>query len=234
MSLIKILPENIVSKIAAGEVVQRPESVVKELMENAIDSGAKNIDVFIKNAGKLLIQVCDDGTGMTEEDAILSVQKHATSKIFNFDDLNSLNTLGFRGEALSSIAAVSQLEIKTQTKDEELGTLVKVSNNGEISSEKGSFVKGTSITVKNLFYNVPARRKFLKTNQTEFRHISNTFKKIALGNSGISFKFYNGNDIILDFKSGDLSKRIQQVFADNMTDALIPIEEKTDIISISG
>lgn len=234
MSLIKILPENIVSKIAAGEVVQRPESVVKELMENAIDSGAKNIDVFIKNAGKSLIQVCDDGTGMTEEDAILSVQKHATSKIFNFDDLNSLNTLGFRGEALSSIAAVSQLEIKTQTKDEELGTLVKVSNNGEISFEKGSFVKGTSITVKNLFYNVPARRKFLKTNQTEFRHISNTFKKIALGNSGISFKFYNGNDIILDFKSGDLSKRIQQIFADNMTDALIPVEEKTDIISISG
>ena len=234
MPTIKILPENIVNKIAAGEIVQRPESVVKELMENAIDSGANNVDVFIKNAGKSLIQVCDNGTGMTEEDAILSAQKHATSKIFNIDDLNYLSTLGFRGEALSSIAAVSQLEIKTQTRDEELGTLVRVSNDGEISSEKGSFVKGTSIAVKNLFYNVPARRKFLRTNQTEFRHISDTFKKIALGNSKISFKLYNENDIIFDFKSGDLSKRIQQVFADNMTDALIPIDEKTDIISVSG
>jgi len=234
MSLIKILPENIVNKIAAGEVVQRPESVVKELMENAIDSGAKNIDVFIKNAGKTLIQVCDDGTGMTEGDAILSIQKHATSKIFNFDDLNSLSTLGFRGEALSSIAAVSQLEVKTQTKDEELGTLIKVNDKGEITSEKGSFVKGTSVIVKNLFYNVPARRKFLKTNQTEFRHINDTFKKIALGHSKISFKLYNDNDVISDFQSCTLEKRIEQIFADNMSDALIKIEEKTDIFSILG
>ncbi len=234
MSSIKILPENIVNKIAAGEVVQRPESVVKELMENAIDSGAENIDVFIKNAGKALIQVCDDGTGMTEEDAILSIQKHATSKIFNFDDLNSLSSLGFRGEALSSIAAVSQLEVKTQTKDEELGTLVRVNDKGEINSEKGSFVKGTSVIVKNLFYNVPARRKFLKTNQTEFRHISDTFKKIALSHSLISFKLYNDSDVIFDYRSGDLEKRIGQIFADNMAEALIKVEERTDMISISG
>jgi len=162
MSSIKILPENIVNKIAAGEVVQRPESVVKELMENAIDSGAENIDVFIKNAGKALIQVCDDGTGMTEEDAILSIQKHATSKIFNFDDLNSLSSLGFRGEALSSIAAVSQLEVKTQTKDEELGTLVRVNDKGEINSEKGSFVKGTSVIVKICFITFPPEGNSLK------------------------------------------------------------------------
>ncbi len=234
MSSIKILPENIVNKIAAGEVVQRPESVVKELMENAIDSGAKNIDVFIKNAGKSLIQVCDDGTGMTEEDAVLSVQKHATSKISNFDDLNSLGTLGFRGEALSSIVAVSQLEVKTQTEDEDLGTWIKVSDKGEITSEKGSFVKGTSVIVKNLFYNVPARIKFLKTNQTEFRHISDTFKKIALGHWGISFKLYNDKDVIFDFRSGDLEKRIGQIFADNMSDALIKVEENTDIFSVTG
>ena len=234
MSTIKILPENIVNKIAAGEVVQRPESVVKELMENAIDSGANNIDVYIKNAGKSLIQVSDDGTGMVEEDAILSIQKHATSKIFDFDDLNSINTLGFRGEALSSIASVSKLEIKTRTIDDELGTLVKINDEGEISTEKGAFVKGTSVVVKNLFYNVPARRKFLKTNQTEFKHICGTFKKISLGNCDISFKLYNDNDVIFEYHSCDMQKRIEQVFADNMSDALINVEENTDIISVRG
>jgi len=234
MSSIKILSENIVNKIAAGEVVHRPESVVKELMENAIDSGAINIDVFIKNAGKVLIQISDDGSGMNEEDAVLSIQKHATSKIFNFEDLNSLETLGFRGEALSSIASVSQLELKTQTKEEELGTQVTVNDKGEITTKKGSFVKGTSVIVKNLFYNVPARRKFLKTNQTEFRHISDTFKKIALSNNNISFKLYNDNDLLFDFSSGDLDKRITQIFADNISDALIKVEESTDIFSIHG
>jgi len=234
MSSIKILSENIVNKIAAGEVVQRPESVVKELMENAIDSGAKNIDVFIKNAGKSLIQISDDGTGMNEEDAVLSIQKHATSKIFNFDDLNSLETLGFRGEALSSIAAVSQLEIKTQISDEELGTQITVNDKGEITTKKGSFVKGTTVIVKNLFYNVPARRKFLKTNQTEFRHINDTFKKIALSNNNISFKLYNDNDLLFDYTAGGLDKRIAQIFADNMSDALLKIEENTDIFSVHG
>lgn len=234
MSSIKILSENIVNKIAAGEVVQRPESVVKELMENAIDSGAKNIDVFIKNAGKSLIQISDDGTGMNEEDAVLSIQKHSTNKIFNFEDLNSLKTLGFRGEALSSIAAVSQLEIKTQTSEEELGTQITVNDKGEITTKKGSFVKGTSVIVKNLFYNVPARRKFLKTNQTEFRHIIDTFKKNALSNSNISFKLYNDNDLLFDFAAGDLEKRIAQIFADNMADALLKVEENTDIFAVHG
>ena len=153
---IKILPENIANKIAAGEVVQRPESVVKELLENAIDAGAKNIDVIIKRAGKSLIQVFDDGSGMDEDDAIMSVQKHATSKIFSYEDLEAIQTLGFRGEALSSIAAVSQLEIRTETREEELGTLLRFDDAQNIIKEKGSYPKGTSVSVKNLFFNTPS------------------------------------------------------------------------------
>jgi DNA mismatch repair protein MutL len=155
---IKILPENIANKIAAGEVVQRPESVVKELIENSIDAGAGTIQLLIKRAGKILIQVIDDGMGMSEEDAVLCVQKHATSKISRMEDLDSISTLGFRGEALSSIASVSQLEIRTETKDEELGTLIRIDDGITINKEKGSFPKGTSISVKNLFFNTPARR----------------------------------------------------------------------------
>ncbi|MCL4278590.1 MAG: DNA mismatch repair endonuclease MutL, partial [Ignavibacteriaceae bacterium] len=164
---IKILPENIASKIAAGEVVQRPESVVKELMENAIDADAKSIEVSIKRAGKNFIQVCDDGIGMAEEDIILSVHKHATSKIAAFEDLEAIKTLGFRGEALSSIAAVSQLEIRSETREDEIGTILRNDESGNVKVDKGSFPKGTCVTVKNLFFNVPARRKFLKTDTTE-------------------------------------------------------------------
>ena len=184
---IKILPENISSKIAAGEVVQRPESVVKELLENAIDANAKNIEVVIKRAGKNLIQVCDDGSGMGEADLKLCIQKHATSKIVAFEDLEAIKTLGFRGEALSSIAAVSQLEIKSETRDDEIGTSVKNDTEGSFTIEKGSFQKGTCVTVKNLFYNVPARRKFLKTDATELKHIIDTFNRLALSNPLLSF-----------------------------------------------
>ena len=156
MPKIKILPENISSKIAAGEVVQRPESVVKELMENSIDAGADTVELIVRRAGKSLIQVVDNGIGMNEDDAILCIQKHATSKIYNYEDLESISTLGFRGEALSSIVAVSQVEIKTEIKDEEIGTLLRNEEAGNIVKEKGSFPKGTSISVKNLFYNTPA------------------------------------------------------------------------------
>jgi DNA mismatch repair protein MutL len=231
---IRILPENIANKIAAGEVVQRPESVVKELLENSIDAQAKNIDVIIKRAGKALIQVFDDGTGMSEEDAILSVQKHATSKIFTYEDLEAIMTLGFRGEALSSIGAVSQLEIRTETLEDELGTLLRFDDAQNIIKEKGSFPKGTSISVKNLFFNTPARRNFLKTDTTELKHIIDTFNKIALSHSTVHFRFFNEDEIVFDYPAGSLDDRIKKVFADNMLDALVPVYEKTEYLSVSG
>ncbi len=234
MKKINILPENIANKIAAGEVVQRPESVVKELIENSIDAGASSVELIVKRAGKILIQVVDDGAGMEEEDAELCILKHATSKIKNVEDLDSISTLGFRGEALSSIASVSQLEIKTETQDEELGTSIKIEDGSTIIKEKGSFPKGTSIAVKNLFFNTPARRNFLKTDATELKHIIDTFNKIALSHHEIGFKLYNDDDLIFDYNAGSLEDRIKQVFADNMMDALIPVEERTDFLSLYG
>lgn len=231
---IKILPENIASKIAAGEVVQRPESVVKELMENSIDAGAKYIEVVIKRAGKNFIQVSDDGVGMVEEDLILCIQKHATSKIDAVEDLESIKTLGFRGEALSSIASVSQIEIRSETRYEDIGTILKNDEEGNFKTDKGSFQKGTSVTVKNLFYNVPARRKFLKTDTTEFKHIVDTFNRIALSHPPITFKLFNGVDLVFNYPSGNLEERVKQVFAENMPDALIPVQEKTEFMSVYG
>ncbi|MEO8400021.1 MAG: DNA mismatch repair endonuclease MutL [Ignavibacteriaceae bacterium] len=233
-SKIKILPENLANKIAAGEVVQRPESVVKELLENSIDAGSTEIELIIKKAGKSLIQICDNGMGMNEEEVILCILKHATSKIFTYQDLEAIKTLGFRGEALSSIAAVSQLEIKTQTQNEEIGTSIRMDDAGEIIKEKGSFAKGTCISVKNLFFNTPARRNFLKTDVTELKHIIDTFNKIALSHPEINFKMYNDDNLIFNYPSSDLSDRIAKVFADNMMEALIPVEEKTDYINLYG
>lgn len=233
-SKIKILPENISNKIAAGEVVQRPESVVKELIENSVDANAKNIEVYIKQAGKSLIQIVDDGDGMSEEDAVQCIQRHATSKISSVEDLEEIKTYGFRGEALSSIASVSLVEIKTEEHDSEIGTLIKNNESGEFTKEKGSFPKGTSIAVKNIFYNTPARRNFLKTNSTELKHIIETFKKISISRPEISFKFYNDDDLIFDYAAGTFEERLQQVFADNILDAVIPVSEKTDFLSIYG
>lgn len=234
MSKIKILPENISNKIAAGEVVQRPESVVKELLENAIDADAKTIEVFIKQAGKSLIQVVDDGDGMSEEDAEQCIQRHATSKISSVEDLEQIKTYGFRGEALSSISSVSLVEIKTEEIDSEIGTLIKNNESGEFIKEKDSFPKGTSIAVKNLFYNTPARRNFLKTHSTELKHIIETFKKASLSHPEITFKFYNDDDLTFDFPGGSFEERLQQVFADNILDAVIPVQEKTEFMSMYG
>jgi DNA mismatch repair protein MutL len=231
---IKILPENITNKIAAGEVIQRPESVVKELMENAIDAGASNIEVIVKNAGKKLIQVCDDGCGMSKDDALTCVHKHATSKIRAYEDLEAITTLGFRGEALSSMAAVSQLEIKTEIVEDDLGTLVRIDETGKIIHEKGSFTKGTCIAVKNLFFNTPARRKFLKSDATELKHIIDSFNKTALSHPQVSFKFFNNDDLIFNYEGGSFEDRISQVFADNMLDALLPVDEKTDYLNVRG
>ncbi|MCX7875522.1 MAG: DNA mismatch repair endonuclease MutL [Melioribacteraceae bacterium] len=231
---IKILPENLANKIAAGEVVNRPESVVKELLENSIDANAKNIEVVIKNAGKTLIQVIDDGFGMSEEDAILSIQRHATSKISTIDDLESIKTFGFRGEALASIAAVSQFELKTKQLSDELGTIIKIEENGQIIKEKINIQFGTTISVKNLFYNIPARRNFLKSNSTELKHIIETFKKISLSHPEISFKFYNDDDLVFDFHYSSLDERMKQVFADNILDAVLKVNEPTEYLSLSG
>ena len=233
-SRIKILPDNLANKIAAGEVVQRPESVVKELLENAVDANSTSIELIIKQAGKSLIQVCDDGTGMTEEEALLCIQKHATSKISSMEDLESIKTLGFRGEALSSIAAVCQLEIRTEIGESEIGTLLKIESENEITTEKISAPKGTCIAVKNLFYNIPARRKFLKSDTTELKHIIDTFNRISLAYPEITFKFYNSDNLVFDYKSGTLEERIEQVFADNMMDALIPVNQETDYLSLKG
>jgi DNA mismatch repair protein MutL len=231
---IKILPENLANKIAAGEVVNRPESVVKELLENSIDAGAKLIEVIIKNAGKNLIQVIDDGEGMSEEDAKLCIQRHATSKISTIEDLEEIKTLGFRGEALASIAAVSFFELKTRRKDNELGTILRINEDASITLEKDFSPIGTSISVKNLFYNVPARRNFLKSNSTELKHIIESFKRISLSNSDISFKFYNDDDLIFDFIAGTFSNRLKAVFAENILDALIEVKEETDYLSMTG
>ena len=231
---IQILSESLANKIAAGEVVQRPESAVKELIENAIDAEATMIEVMIKRAGKVLIQVCDDGVGMSEDDVVVSIQKHATSKISTYEDLEAIKTLGFRGEALSSMAAVSQLEIRTEQKEDEIGTLLRIDEYGQLIKEKGSFAKGTCVSLKNLFYNTPARRNFLKTDATELKHIIDTFNKASLGNPKIHFKFYNDDDLIFDYPSGTLENRIESIFADNMLDALIPVEEKTDYMNVHG
>ena len=233
-SRIKILPENLANKIAAGEVVQRPESVVKELLENSIDAGATSIELIIKQAGKSLIQVCDNGSGMNEEEALLCIQKHATSKISSVEDLESIKTLGFRGEALSSIASVSQLEIRTETRESEIGTILKIESENEINTEKFSAPKGTCISVKNLFYNIPARRKFLKSDTTELKHIIDTFNRTALANPDITFKFFNSDNLVYEYPAGNLEERVQKVFADNMLDALIPINEITDYLSLTG
>ncbi|MFZ6033751.1 MAG: DNA mismatch repair endonuclease MutL [Melioribacter sp.] len=231
---IKILPENIANKIAAGEVVNRPESVVKELLENSIDAGATEIEVIIKNAGKSLIQVVDNGEGMSQDDALLCVQRHATSKISSVDDLEKIITYGFRGEALASIAAVSQLEIKTRREEDQLATYIRFSDSNELLVEKGAFQKGTSVTVKNLFYNVPARRNFLKSNTTELKHIIETFKRVSLSHPEISFKFYNDDDLLFDFAAGSLLDRMKSVFADNIDEALLEVEEVTDYITLTG
>lgn len=231
---IAILPDFIANKIAAGEVVQRPASVLKELVENSLDAGAKNIDVYIKSAGKNLIQVVDDGKGMSALDAIKCIQRHATSKIKTVEDLDKILTYGFRGEALSSIAAVSRIEIRTEKYNDELGTSIKFDDETGLVTEKGSFAKGTSVSVKNLFYNTPARRNFLKGNSTELKHLIETFKRNALSQSDVAFKFYNDDELVFDYPAANNRNRIEDVIAENIYDAVVEVHEITDLIEITG
>jgi DNA mismatch repair protein MutL len=231
MSLIRILPDDISNRIAAGEVIERPASVVKELMENSIDAGASAISVKIENAGKKLIMVTDDGSGMDPDDALLCFEPHATSKIKKIDDIDNIQTMGFRGEAMPSIASVSRLKMKTRTKDSLEGIEVIIEGGRFISAEPAGCAPGTEIAVRNLFYNTPARRKFLKTDNTEEKHIIDMFCSIALAHPLISFDLIiNGSKIISSSKDNDLLSRIQTFYGKTLKNALLPLEfSKADI-----
>ena len=232
--IIRLLPDSIANQIAAGEVVQRPASVVKELMENAIDAGASSIRLIVKEAGRTLIQVMDDGSGMSETDARMSLERHATSKIRSADDLFTLRTMGFRGEALASIAAVSQFEMKTRQAHQELGTLLVVEGSDVKRQEPVASEKGTSIGVKNLFYNIPARRNFLKSNPVEMKHILDEFQRIALAHPEKSFSLVQGDEMIYDLPPAKLSQRIVALFGKSYQEQMAACQEETELMQVSG
>lgn len=232
--IIKLLPDHVANQIAAGEVVQRPASVVKELLENAIDAGANAIMLIVRDGGKALIQVVDDGLGMSATDARLSFERHATSKIQKAEDLFSLNTKGFRGEALASIAAIAHVEMQTKPEDAELGTVLKIEGSKIISQEVCATVKGTSMAVKNLFFNIPARRNFLKSNQVELRHITDEFHRVALAHPNIVFHFHNNGSEIFNLPKSNQRQRIVNVFGSKANQKLVPVEEDTQVVKISG
>lgn len=232
--IIKLLPDHVANQIAAGEVVQRPASVVKELLENAIDAGATTIKLIVKDGGKALIQVVDDGSGMSETDARLSFERHATSKISSAQDLFNLRTKGFRGEALASIAAIAHVDMQTRTQTNEVGVHIKIEGSKIVSQEVVATPKGTSISVKNLFFNIPARRNFLKSNQVELRHITDEFHRVALVHPNIEFHFYNNGSEIFNLPKGKPRQRISYIFGSRMEDRLVPVNEETEVVKISG
>jgi DNA mismatch repair protein MutL len=232
--IIQLLPDSIANQIAAGEVVQRPASAVKELMENSIDANATVIQVIVKEAGKTLIQVIDNGMGMSETDARMSLERHATSKIRKAEDLFTLHTKGFRGEALASIAAVSQMEMKTRPGDQELGTCLVVEASEVKKQEPVACEKGTSISVKNLFYNIPARRNFLKSNPVELKHVIDEFQRLALAHSDIVFSFVQTDEVVYDLPSGRLSQRIVNIFGKSYQEQLAACQEETNLVKVTG
>jgi DNA mismatch repair protein MutL len=231
---IQLLPDHVANQIAAGEVVQRPASVVKELLENAIDAGASSIKLIVKDGGKTLIQVVDDGYGMSKTDARMSFERHATSKIKTADDLFSLHTKGFRGEALASIAAIAHVEMHTRPEGEEVGTQLKIEGSTVINQEVAATPVGTSVSVKNLFFNIPARRNFLKSNKVELRHITDEFHRVALAHAGTGFHFYNNGTELFNLQATSLRKRIVQVLGSRTNEKLVPVEEHTQVVAISG
>jgi DNA mismatch repair protein MutL len=233
-SIIQLLPDHVANQIAAGEVVQRPASVVKELMENAVDAGATDIKLIIKDAGKSLVQVIDNGLGMSVTDARLCFERHATSKIRQAEDLFSLHTKGFRGEALASIAAIAHVEMKTKQDHEELGTHIVVEGSKFVSQDVAVLPKGTSFGVKNLFFNIPARRNFLKSDTVEYRHIIDEFQRIALAHPQLYFTFYHNGSEMFNLPSSSLRQRIVNIFSGKTNEKLVPIHEETEIVSIQG
>jgi len=232
--IIKLLPDSVANQIAAGEVIQRPASVVKELTENAVDAGATDISVVIRDAGRTLVQVIDNGCGMSETDARLSFERHATSKISSADDLFTITTKGFRGEALASIAAVSMTELRTRREEDEAGTLVEINNSRVTRQEPCSCAAGSVFSVRNLFYNVPARRKFLKSDTTEFRHIITEFQRVALAHPEIRFNLTHNDQEIYRLPAGNHRQRIVGLFGKHYNQNLVSVETSTSIVTVSG
>ncbi|WP_121665542.1 DNA mismatch repair endonuclease MutL [Mesonia aquimarina] len=232
--IIQVLPDHVANQIAAGEVVQRPASVVKELIENAVDASSTRIDLLIKDAGKTLIQVADNGKGMSETDARLSFERHATSKIKLAEDLFDLKTKGFRGEALASIAAIAHVELKTKQAESDIGTQLKIKGSKVKSQEPCVTPTGTVVSVKNLFYNIPARRNFLKSNAVETRHIIDEFQRVAMAHPQISFSLHHNGNELFQLPETNQRQRIVNIFGAKTNEKLVPVEEETDIIKIEG
>lgn len=232
--IIHLLPDNIANQIAAGEVIQRPGSAVKELLENAVDAGADEIRLIINDAGKSLVQVIDNGKGMSETDARMAFERHATSKIRNIDDLFKIKTMGFRGEALASIAAVAQVELKTKREEDASGTYIEIENSKVKKQEPIAFNQGTSIAMKNLFFNVPARRNFLKSNTAELRHIVDEFIRVAMAFPDIFFSLQSNGQEVFHLEIGSLKQRIVQILGNNYNAKLVSVQEQTDYLNIMG
>ncbi len=232
--IIQLLPDHVANQIAAGEVVQRPASVVKELLENAIDADSTNIKLIVKDAGKTLIQVIDNGKGMSPTDARLSFERHATSKIRNAEDLFQLNTKGFRGEALASIAAIAHVELKTKQDGKELGTCIEIEGSEVKHQDVVVTPKGTSLAVKNLFFNIPARRNFLKSNAVELRHVIDEFHRVALAHPSITFSMYHNGSETFNLPESNYRQRIVNVFGVKTNEKLVPVEEAKEVLTISG
>ena len=232
--IIQLLPDNIANQIAAGEVIQRPASAVKELLENAIDADATEIKLIVTDAGKNLIQVIDNGKGMSETDARMAFERHATSKIRQIEDLFRIKTMGFRGEALASIAAVAQVELKTRRAEDELGTFIEVENSAVLKQEPCAAPVGTSISMKNLFFNVPARRNFLKSNAAEMRHIIDEFIRVAMAFPQVFFSVTSNGQQIFHLEAGNLKQRIIQILGNNYNAKMVSVNEETDYLNIYG
>ncbi len=234
LDIIRLLPESLANQIAAGEVVQRPASVVKEMLENSVDAEATTIELVLQDAGKILTQVVDNGKGMSETDARMCFERHATSKILTPDDLYNIRTFGFRGEAMASIAAVSQVELRTRQEDQEVGTLIYIEGSEVKKHEPTATQKGTSLAVKNLFFNTPARRKFLKSNSVELRHITHEFERVALANPHINFTMHHNNQEVYNLKEGKLAKRIVSMFGKSYQSNLLTCQEDVETIQLIG
>ena len=232
--IIRLLPDAIANQIAAGEVVQRPASVVKELLENAVDANATEIILQVKEGGKTFIQVVDNGKGMSETDARMCFERHATSKISNFEDMQKLYTFGFRGEALASIGAVAQVELKTRKADADIGTILIMEASDLKVLEPVATDQGATFTVKNLFFNVPARRNFLKSNQVELSHISEEFNRVALAHPEVSFSYFQAGGLIVKALGSNHAKRIASIFGDSYRDKILPVHEEVDFLKVTG
>ena len=232
--VIQLLPDSIANQIAAGEVIQRPASMVKELLENAIDAGSTSIKLIVKEAGKTLVQVIDNGCGMSETDARMCFERHATSKIRESKDLFAIRTMGFRGEALASIAAIAQVEMRTRRQIDELGTRIVIEGSEVKTQEACQCITGTNLSIKNLFYNVPVRRRFLKSNTVEMRHIMDEFQRVAIANPDIFFSLHHNNSEIFHLPAGNLRQRLVGIWGTNANKKLVPVTEETDVIKIYG